>query len=180
MWIKWAKIAIRQEPRAASARADGLKDLTNGIARAIELEEAIICITAVRHCCTNLFDVWDEFLGLGDQGKLRQSDFTKAPVLADREYGERVRGAILSPRDEAVHHKERMTDVVPHDAYEGNVGEVAQQYSLERSAKAVDFLVDIVLTPAISAPSDNLEEWSKKFTKTLDHLLLMREHGIEF
>lgn len=180
MWIKWAKIAIRQEARARSARATGLKDLTDGVARAIEVEEAVVCITAVRHCCTNLFDVWDEFLGLDDQGKLRQSDFTKAPVLADREYGERVQGSILSPRDEAVHHKERMTEVVPHDAYESNVGEVAQQYSLERSTKAVDFLLDIVLTPAISAPSDVLEEWSSKFAKTLDSLLLMREEGTEF
>ena len=73
-----------------------------------------------------------------------------------------------------------MTGVVPHDWYSTNVGEVVQQYSLERATNAVGLLLDVVLDPAIRHPSDALTEWSAKFTKTFESLGHMRAEGTDF
>jgi hypothetical protein len=65
LWLKWAKLAIRQEQRAKEARfAGSTTTLRYAFAHGQEVEESIQAIAAVRHCLHNLWRVWRDYVNV--------------------------------------------------------------------------------------------------------------------
>lgn len=163
LWSKWASIAVRQEQRAWEARAEWVRnggDFAPSLG--LEIEESIEAVAAARHSIHNLFRVWRHALGLAEDEEqdIRPYHFTKAAFGDAEAWLEQVR-RLIGDRNDAVHHDEEMTPTQPHPGYPTNVGGVDAAFTAERATEAVNILLNDVLGPAVTQPSEPLEPFAR-------------------
>lgn len=189
LWLKWAKIAIKQERRTAEARAVGAAAGDAFIhALGQEVEDSMQAVAAVRHCLHNLWRIWldpiDEARRMAGQspmrkeGQIKPTHFTTDLPTDIRQWKQSVK-ELIGKRDEAVHHDEETAPTVPHPFYPTNVSGVDASFSLERVNEAVDLMMDI-LRQALQSPSPALVEWATGNRHVLDSLVTMRATGQDF
>lgn len=189
LWLKWAKIAIRQEGRARDARAQGaVMGNRFGLNLGLEVEDSIQAVAAVRHCLHNLWLVWRDILNadrltnggppLEREKQLTPSIFTTELPPNIKEWKARVR-SLIGQRDMAVHHEEESAPPVPHPFYPTNVAGLDAAFSYERSREAVDLMMD-VFARAMVSPSPALIGWANANSHVLGLLERMRTTGEDF
>ena len=158
LWYQWAKAAIRQEERAWDSRRAAESDLeSKGQHINVEMEEAMLGMTAVAHAFNALANKWRP---LADRNLLDHElvdHLTSNRGAADR-WREPLRD-LFAVRDRAVHFIEASKPAVPHPL-DTNVSFENETYSPENTTAAIDMMMDLLTTVA-GEPSTELGSWAQ-------------------
>ena len=172
LWYQWARAAIRQEERAWDARRAAESDPeSKGLHISVEMEEAMLAITAVAHAFNALANKWMSVIEPSVSDRELVDHLTTNRGAADR-WREPLRD-LFALRDRAVHFIEASKPVLPHPL-DTNVSFENATYSPENTTAAVDMMMDLLTTVA-SEPSTELRSWAQDEGKLVAELADFRQ-----
>jgi hypothetical protein len=187
LWIAWAHIAIHHEQFAREARQRAEAAPSVGDALTQEFHASMVSITAVGHCLDALFGAIADFAVPETTRRAWTKNRTRrrGPVLeaikAGFDVGSHANGWasefawLWDLRDKAVHFDEESREPVPHPLGSNTSPEQAM-YSAEAATRAVDLLLDVLVTCTRSprVKNEGAVGWASGMRATVAELLSIR------